>query len=107
MVDIEFSFQEMKNKGYICGDIERFISFILSIGNEIELCGIKNPKAPDPYIYLKHRINYLKATEFLNEFDFLKDDRNIKMKTINRVYSINPAKHSAEVLYDWKGKNDP
>jgi hypothetical protein len=105
IIDIEFTFEEMISKGYICEDVAKFLT-ILKGGDGIEQCGISNPKAPDPCILLKSKMNYELVTKFVDSSEWLKDDRT-KTQNVNRVYCSNPNHFSAEIVYDWKSKNDP
>ncbi len=103
-LDKVLTFQEMEALGYICEDLGDFLNALENeTGNEIEVCGMTNLKAPDPRIYMKHRMDFDWVTGYIDNCSNLKDDR-IRAGKLNRVYCV---KHfSAEVLYDWKSKND-
>ena len=105
-IDIKLTYEELQEKGFVCNDIKEFIEFLINeTGNELEECGLYNPKAPDPVIYVKHQMDYEKVTKYIDDSESLCDTR-IKTKKINRVFCKNDEHFSAEVIYDWKSKND-
>jgi len=106
-IDITCSYSELEDSGRICEHIKSFLDFLATeTNNEVEVCGLANPKAPDAYIFMKNRMTYDLVTKYVDASDYLKDER-LKSGKVNRVFCSDPSHYSSEVVYDWRSKNDP